>query len=176
MDNIVLIGYMGSGKTTVGKYICEKYGYGFVDTDEYIVNNERMSINEIFEKKGEAYFRDLETETIKKLAETLSKTIISTGGGLPVKVENEAYLKALGKVYYLKTDADTIYKRVSEDNSRPLLKGDDLHNKICTMLNAREPRYIACANYVIEIGADTSIQDIADTIVSLQLQSTSQSK
>lgn len=164
--NIVLIGYMGSGKTTVGKHICENYGYGFIDTDEYIVSKQGMSINEIFEKHGEEYFRNLETETVKGLCGKLKKTVIATGGGLPVREENEGLLKALGRVYYLKADADTIYGRVSGDTERPLLKTDRLHDKIVDMLDKREGRYMACADCVVRISSDTSVMEIAKKIMS----------
>lgn len=170
MNNIVLIGYMGSGKTTVGKNICKKNGYSFIDTDEYIENEQKMSVNEIFDRHGEEFFRNLETETIKSLSETVSRAVIATGGGLPVKPENEKYLKALGRVYYLKTEADVIYNRLKNDSTRPLLKSGDLYNRICSMLETREPRYMECSNYIIEIGSDASIEDVAEMILQLQAE------
>jgi shikimate dehydrogenase len=163
--NIVLIGYMGSGKTTVGRYICEKYGYAFVDTDDYIVREQGMSINDIFEKYGEAYFRNLETETIKKLSEKLTGTVIATGGGLPVKKENEKWLKALGRVYYLKATVDIIYGRVCGDTERPLLKTENLRDKITKMLDAREERYMECADEIIELTEALSVPEIAERII-----------
>jgi shikimate dehydrogenase len=164
-DNIVLIGYMGSGKTTVGKYLSEKLGYDFVDTDEYIEMNQGAKVSEIFEKYGEEYFRDLETEAVKKLAEESSRKVIATGGGLPVREENEKWLKALGKVYYLKATVDIIYDRVCNDGSRPLLKSGNLYDKITGMLDVREARYMACADVVIELEKNLSVEDVAEQIM-----------
>ena len=75
-DNIVLIGFMGSGKTTFGKWISRKYGYSFCDTDEYIEKKEKTTINDIFASKGEAAFRDMETETVKEFADSLKKCVV----------------------------------------------------------------------------------------------------
>ena len=104
-DNIVLIGYMGAGKTTVGKALAKKLGYEFIDTDLYIEAQEGMTIPDIFEKKGEAYFRALETDVIRKLREK-THCVIATGGGLPLRKENSDLLKEVGTVYYLMADAD----------------------------------------------------------------------
>ena len=148
-DNIILVGYMGAGKTTVGKKLSE-HGYKFIDTDEYIVDYEKMSINDIFSRHGEKYFRDLETKVLNILAENTRNTVISTGGGLPLRKENEAILKNIGRVIYLKADADTIYERVKRDTKRPLLAGDDPYKKICDMLVERTPRYEAVADIIID--------------------------
>jgi shikimate dehydrogenase len=164
-DNIVLIGYMGSGKTTVGKYLCEKLGYEFVDTDEYIVAEQGMTINEIFEKYGEEYFRNLETEAVKNLAKGRIRTVVATGGGLPVREENEKWLRELGRVYYLKASADIIYDRVCSDTTRPLLKTDNLHDKITSMLKAREERYMSCADVVIELEKNLSVEAVAKQVM-----------
>jgi shikimate kinase len=136
-----------------------------VDTDDYIVREQGMSINDIFEKYGEAYFRDLETETIKKLSEKLTGTVIATGGGLPVKKENEKWLKALGRVYYLKATVDIIYGRVCGDTERPLLKTENLRDKITKMLDAREERYMECADEIIELTEALSVPEIAERII-----------
>lgn len=167
MDNIVLIGYMGSGKTSVGRYISEKYGYKFLDTDEYIESSQGMSINELFESKGEEYFRKLETDTIKQLIDSLAHTVVATGGGMPVKEENRKYLRTLGKVTYLQTDVDTIYKRLCRDDSRPLLKGENLLKKITDMLEEREQAYKSCANCIISFNQSTSVEEIGDIIITL---------
>ena len=102
MNNIVLIGFMGSGKTTFGKWIARKYGYEFCDTDEYIEKKEQTTINDIFATKGEQAFRDMETETVKELAQSLDKCVVSVGGGLPLREVNQKTLRKIGKVVYLK--------------------------------------------------------------------------
>ncbi len=121
--NIYLIGFMGSGKSTIGKLLAEKLGYRFVDTDEEIVKDTNLSIPEIFEKYGESYFRELETKKIKELSQ-MSNLIVATGGGLPVNPENMNIMRNSGKVIWLNIDFDTFLFRTKGDNNRPLLKED----------------------------------------------------
>lgn len=162
--NIVLIGYMGSGKTSVGKYIAEKYGYDFLDTDFYIVEREGMSVNDIFTAKGEQYFRALETELLSELKEHLKNTVISTGGGLPLRRENSELLRKIGRVYYLSAAPDTIYERIKDCTDRPLLAGSNPYEKICEMLEERHPLYLQAAD--IEIHTDgRRLSDIASEIM-----------
>ena len=152
-DNIVLIGYMGSGKSTVGKFLAMVYGYDFIDTDELIEIKEGMSINDIFAEKGEDYFRQLETEVLLELKGKVKNTVIATGGGMPVKEENRPLLKELGKVFYLKASYDTTYKRVSGGNGRPLLnnlEGNSLYQRIKEMTAIRTPIYTEVADIVID--------------------------
>ena len=148
-DNIVLIGFMGSGKTTFGKWISRKYGYSFCDTDEYIEKKEKTTINDIFASKGEAAFRDMETETVKEFADSLKKCVVSVGGGLPVRKENREILKNIGTVVYLKASEEELCKRLSRDNTRPLLKGGNLKEKIHTLMQQREDIYMDAADVVI---------------------------
>lgn len=148
-NNIVLVGYMGSGKTTIGKYISRELGYEFIDTDEYIMKKEGLSVNDIFSEKGEEYFRRLETDAIRELGDGLHNTVIATGGGLPMRGENRKLLKALGMVYYLKTGADAIFRRISGNKDRPLLLCENPYERICSMLNEREPAYLRSADVVI---------------------------
>lgn len=140
-NNIVLIGYMGSGKSSVGRYISKTYGYDFLDTDAYIEDRAGMPIKEIFAVKGEEYFRKLETEMLNELKENLSNTVVSTGGGMPLRKENSEILKQIGNVFFLSAEADTIYKRVKDNNERPLLNCDNPYKKICDMLEIRNPIY-----------------------------------
>lgn len=152
-ENVVLIGYMGSGKSTVGKFLAMVYGYDFIDTDELIEIKEGMSINNIFAEKGEDYFRQLETKVLVDLKGKLRNTVIATGGGMPVKEENRPLLKELGKVFYLKANYDTTYKRVSGGNGRPLLnnlEGNSLYQRIKEMTAIRTPIYTEVADVVID--------------------------
>lgn len=149
MNNIVLIGFMGSGKTTFGKWIARKYGYEFCDTDEYIEKKEQTTINDIFATKGEQAFRDMETETVKELAQSLDKCVVSVGGGLPLREVNQKTLRKIGKVVYLKASEQELCKRLRKDTSRPLLKGGNLNEKIHTLMMQREDIYMAAADIVI---------------------------
>ncbi|MDE7478489.1 MAG: shikimate kinase, partial [Lachnospiraceae bacterium] len=123
MDNIILTGYMGSGKTTVGRNVAKLMNYTFVDTDELIVEQQNRSINEIFAADGEQAFRDMETALLQKLiADKKEHLVISTGGGMPLRAENRQLLSRLGKVVYLKASPKTIYNRIKGDTTRPLLQ------------------------------------------------------
>ena len=148
--NIILIGYMGSGKSTVGRKAAKAVEYIFLDTDDLIEKEEGMTISKLFEEKGEPYFREKETETIKKLIAGSKGNIIATGGGLPMKAGNAELLKELGTVIYLKAETETLMKRLSGDTARPLLQNGDLREKIETMLAIRGPVYEACADLVLQ--------------------------
>ena len=123
MKNIVLIGCMGAGKSTVGRMLAEKLGYGYADTDEMIVSAEGKSINDIFRDCGEEYFRELETGVVKELAGRTGdeKLVLSVGGGLPVRECNRSYLKKIGTVVYLRADEETLAGRIRNASDRPLL-------------------------------------------------------
>ena len=115
-NNIILIGFMGSGKTTFGKWIAANKKMEFVDTDELIEKENGITISDIFASKGEVYFRNLETEMLNKLLERDTQNcVISVGGGLPVKEENRELLSQLGTVVYLWADADELVKRLIQD-------------------------------------------------------------
>lgn len=151
MNNIILIGFMGSGKTSVGRYMEESEGFALIDTDEYIEKQQNDSINNIFANKGEEYFRNLETECIKELiALNTDMTVISVGGGLPMRGENQKLLKELGKIVYLRATVDTLVSRLMGDTTRPLLKGGDLRQKITELFEKRETTYEGIADIVID--------------------------
>lgn len=167
MNSIILIGFMGAGKTTVGKKLAEKLHYKFQDTDEMIVSREGMSINEIFEKHGEEYFRNLETDLLKELVENnVDNVIFSVGGGLPIRKDNHTYLKKLGKVIYLYVAEATIRKRLAGDTTRPLLRGseDEVKERINSLLSKRDPIYKEVADLVLETD-NMSISKIVEEII-----------
>lgn len=163
-SNIVLIGYMGSGKSTIGKYMSNKYKYDFIDTDMLIEESEGMKISEIFATKGEEYFRQLETDTISKLVDRLHNTIISTGGGLPIRKNNADILKLLGNVIYLDSNADTIYNRVKGGTNRPILNCENPYKKICEMLIKRGPCYEYASDVKVNVDTD-NIDKVVDKIL-----------
>lgn len=150
MKNIVLIGFMGSGKSSVGRFFATHHRMKQIDTDQYIENREKRKISQIFETDGEEAFRRMETDTVKELLQTEKKDIIlSVGGGLPMREENRALLKEFGTVIYLKASVDTLEHRLSFDKSRPLLQGGNLREKIETLMAKREQVYEDLADYVI---------------------------
>lgn len=163
MGNIVLIGFMGCGKSTVGKKLAEKLNYCFCDVDRVIERDNKKSISEIFETHGEEYFRELETKTVKELITTVNNCIVSVGGGLPIKEGNREVLKELGTVVFLKVRKETILKRLEFDKSRPLLASEDKEKKIDELLQFREPIYTAAADIIVEVD-DKEFNQILDEI------------
>ena len=149
--NIVLTGFMGSGKTTIGKLLSERYGYTFIDTDQYIEEKCGCTIAELFSKKGESYFRQLETDILKELNASLTHAVLSTGGGLPLREENAAELATLGTVIYLQITPEEVMSRLSGDNTRPLLSGDDPEQKVRDLLTYRTPLYERAADLTIPV-------------------------
>lgn len=146
--NISLVGMMGCGKTTIGKLLASYTGYSFVDIDELIVQNERMSIPQIFEQNGEDYFRTVESQLLEQLLNK-DNQVISTGGGIVKLDSNLNLLKEKSKVFYLKACVDVLYERVKEDSNRPLLKTDNVKLKIESLLNERCSLYEK-AHFIID--------------------------
>lgn len=163
MGNIILIGFMGCGKTTVGLRLSYRLRRTVLDTDKIIEREEQRIISDIFATDGEAYFRDRETDCLRKLTDSASNQIISVGGGLPMREVNRELLHELGQVFYLRATGETIYERLRGDTTRPLLQGDDPLTKIRTLLEERDPHYRAAADVVITVD-DRSFQDILDEI------------
>ena len=164
MENIILIGFMGCGKTTLGIKLSYRMRRPLLDTDKIIEKDEGRTISEIFDTDGETYFRDLETECLKKLIKTTNNHIISVGGGLPIREENHALLKELGTVVYLRASALTIYERLKHDKTRPLLQGDDPQLKINTLMEKRAAIYEKAADIIIDVD-DKDFDSILDEIV-----------
>lgn len=146
-NNIILIGFMGCGKSTIGRLLSEKTGYEFMDTDLEIEQREGRTISSIFEKEGEEYFRNLETQVVEELLTKEKGLIVSVGGGLPVRSKNREILLQLGIVIYLKTKPETIYERVKEDTGRPLLQTEDPKKRIKEMMQDREEKYREASHY-----------------------------
>ena len=146
MKNIVLMGFMGAGKTTIGKKLASALKYEFIDTDEWIEKEQGRNISDIFAEDGEAAFRDMETDLLKRLQNRTEKFVLSIGGGMPVREENRALLRNLGAVIYLKTSKEEIIRRVSGSRNRPLLQGGDLEKKVTNLMCAREQIYMETAH------------------------------
>jgi shikimate kinase len=138
--NIALIGFMGAGKSSVGHLVAEQFHFDYLDTDEIIQTRAGRTITEIFAQDGEPAFRKMESELVKELA-TRTKTIISTGGGLPVNPDNLASLKTHALVVCLWASPEKIWDRVKHQTHRPLLHDPDPQRKIRDLLAAREPFY-----------------------------------
>lgn len=163
MGNVILIGFMGCGKTTVGLKLSYRLRRTVIDTDKEIEREEKRTISDIFTAEGEAYFRDRETACLKRLIDTAANQIVSVGGGLPMREENRRLLQELGQVFYLRAEGETIYERVKNDTTRPLLQGADPLHKIRTLLRERDPYYRAAADVVITVDGK-SFDEILDEI------------
>jgi len=147
---IYLIGFMGAGKSTVAPLLADKLDMEWVDTDNLIKEKEGLSIPEIFEYYGEARFRELEREIIKKVSESGSK-VVAVGGGAPMDETNWKRMKSTGKVVYLEIGPEEVLGRIGSDGNRPLLSGlseDERRKKINKLLRKRHPRYNR-ADYVV---------------------------
>lgn len=150
-DCIILIGFMGAGKSTVGKLLASRLQYEFLDTDELIKEKFKMSIPEIFEKFGEEYFRKGEKEVIKSIPLD-TKAVIACGGGSVIDPDNVECLKKLGKIIYLKAKPETLAMRVSGNHDRPLLESDGqaVIDKIISLIEKREKIYSECCDESID--------------------------
>lgn len=152
MNHIVITGFMGSGKTRVGKRLSQDLGLPFIDVDRVIMKKMDLTIKEIFERFGEPFYRALETMTIKTLIEDKERKVVSLGAGLPIQEQNEKYLKQLGTIIYLKGSLDTLKKRLEGASSDPLLEGDNREEKIKKLLKQRDPIYAKFADIEVVTG------------------------
>lgn len=147
-ENIYLIGFMGCGKSSVASYLHGKYGMTVLEMDEEIEAEEKMCIAEIFSRKGETYFREKETELLKKIGQK-KNLVVSCGGGVPMRAENVKLIKQNGKLFLLTAEPETILSRVKNNHSRPLLEGKKNLNAIRQMMEDRKPAYEAAADFQI---------------------------
>ncbi len=138
--NLVLTGFMGAGKSTVGRRLAEKLKLRYVDTDAEIERRAKMSIPEIFEKHGEAYFRELERRVVEEVSE-LEGCVIVTGGGVVLNRENILNLRKKGIIVYLHAEPEVVYERLRGDSSRPLLRVENPLKRIRELMRERAPRY-----------------------------------
>lgn len=162
-NNIVLIGFMGCGKTTVGLRLSYRFRRALEDTDKIIEKREKRRISDIFAVEGEEFFREIETELLQELADNCSNKILSVGGGTPIREENRKLIKKIGIVFYLRVQPETVYERLKGDTTRPLLQGDDPLEKIKTLLSKRQKIYEETADIVIDVDKLT-IEEVVDCI------------
>lgn len=164
-NNLILIGMMGSGKSTIGKQLIEilqnSKNYKFADTDKLIEQKCNKTISDIFSELGEKKFRTYENQILNQLLEdNISNSIISTGGGIILKPENKEILRALGLVIWLHASTETILSRIKDDDSRPLLSNpndeDSKQNKIEEILDSRFLKYKEAADLIIDVNDKTT--------------------
>ncbi|MCR5657083.1 MAG: AAA family ATPase [Butyrivibrio sp.] len=164
-ENILLIGFMGSGKSAVSKEIRKLIGYDRIDLDTYIEKKEKRKISEIFAENGESYFRDVESFSMRELAEGDRKNVIlAAGGGLPIRKENREYMHDFGRIVFLKATPETVYERIKDDTSRPLLQTGDVLGKIRELQDKRRDIYMETADIEVDTDGKT-IPQIAREIL-----------
>lgn len=147
--NIYLIGFMGTGKTTISNYLHEKYGLEQLEMDEQIVKDEGKSIAAIFAENGEEYFRQLETELLIKLKER-DNLVVSCGGGTAMRPCNVQEMKKRGCIVLLDAKPETVYQRVRTSHDRPLLEGNMNVDYIRGLMEARRPKYEEAADITVK--------------------------
>lgn len=146
--NIMLIGFMGAGKTTVSRELSRMTGKKELDMDAYIVEKEGMSIADMFEQYGEEYFRKKETESLIEIMK-MEGLIVSCGGGVVVKDENVEHMKNGGVIVLLTATPETTLARVKDSTDRPILNGNMNIEFIINLMNKRKERYLSVADVIV---------------------------
>ena len=162
-EHIFLIGFMGCGKSTNARYLSKITGAQQMEMDQKIVDDQGMTIAEIFSKFGESYFRDLETELIQTLI-GCEPMVVSCGGGAALREENVALMKQCGKIVLLTATPESIYERVKHGIDRPILKGNMNVEYIAGLMEKRRPKYEAAADIVITTDMK-NIREICEEIL-----------
>ena len=157
-DNIILVGMMGSGKTTLGRFLSMILGLPFIDLDKEIELQAGKTIPEIFEDDGEEYFRNFECLILKNIIST-GNAIISTGGGIIENSESFDILKEQNRVFYLKTTPEVLYSRIKGDVNRPNLKSFE---HFSALLKSREEKYASVSNFIVDV--NKTISEIAQEV------------
>lgn len=170
--NLVLIGFMGTGKSAVSRTLRDRFGMEVVDTDQVIAGREGMSISDIFQTHGEQYFRDAETRLLIEL-QTKKNAVISCGGGTPLRGENVAEMKKNGKVILLMAEPETIFERVKDSHDRPLIENNKSVSFIAELLEKRLPKYKAAADIIIHTDGKSKMQ-ICEELLAKALASENQ--
>ncbi len=161
--NIFLIGFMGTGKSTIAEDLKTIYGMDVVEMDQVIADQERMSIPDIFASHGEEYFRALETNLLKEL-QFRTNTVISCGGGVAMRVENVNEMKKSGKVVLLTATLETVCERVKDSDERPILNGNKNAAYIAELIEKRRERYESAADIIVSTDKK-SVQEICKEII-----------
>ncbi len=155
--NISLIGFMGSGKSTVGKILAEQLDFLFIDTDRVIELAENRSIPEIFRSNGEGYFRDIESDVISKLYKN-KKCVFACGGGVIIRDANMQIISDNSTVVYLCISPEKAYERLKDSEDRPMLDAGDRLDRINKLIESRQELYLKYADIVLEPGEKDPVE------------------
>lgn len=168
-SNLVLIGFMGSGKSTIGRILSKILEMNFIDSDYEIEKNSKMTIREIFKKHGQDEFRKIEMETVKEIGKRFQNTVISTGGGIILNKVNIENLRKDSLIIYLNVDRKILYKRLKNSKNRPLLDRENLWKNINETLDFREELYLNSCDYVIDITNESSFE-VAEKVKKIYIE------
>ena len=163
--NIIFVGLMGSGKTTIGKQVSKSLDMEFFDTDHAVEVKTGVNIATIFELEGEEGFRLREHNLLVDLIDN-QKKVIATGGGIVLKGENRKLLRQLGAVVYLRSNINDLILRLKNDKTRPLIQNVNLDEKFNELFKARDPLYIEVADYIIDT-KNKKVSDIKNEVLEL---------
>ena len=166
--NVVLIGFRGSGKSTVGKALSERLRRDFIDCDEWIERRTGLTIKEIFEKHGESHFRTLESQAIGELS-AMDGKVIATGGGAALKYQNmQVFKRNGGRIFFLEVGAETAFARIQGDETtrlrRPALTDKDPYTEVKEQIDLRRPYYLKGADVTVETDG-RAIEDVVKEIM-----------
>ena len=163
--SLILEGFMGCGKSAVGRELALRLGTGFIDTDTEIERKQGQSIRHIFDTAGEEAFRQMETAELYGLMLDDTDAVISLGGGTPMRAANLPVIKRLGRTIYLKAPADVLNERLKSGTyGRPMLSGYDLEQRVTELLRSREGRYLDIADAVVEI-RDEDVGSVCEKVM-----------
>jgi shikimate kinase len=164
-----LVGLPGSGKSTVGRQLARRLQLPFTDSDHVIEAQLGYSIRQYFEQEGEARFRDLEATVIDELTQDPRRGVLSTGGGSVLRPENRRHLHDRGRVIYLKSSPEELYRRLRHDRNRPLLQVDDPLARLRDLYTTRDPLYRETAHFTIETGRPTVAMLVNMIVMQIEL-------
>lgn len=165
--NIILIGFRCTGKSTIGKALAERLHWHFIDADDYLEQRYQVPIKDMFEHRGESWFRLLESDVIRDLAR-YDSTVIATGGGAVLRYKNMANLKRNGTIVLLEADPDTVYRRIQDDprtiSKRPPLTNKDPYTEVREQMAFRRPYYVKAADIAVSTSKRT-VPEVVDAIL-----------
>ncbi len=161
-ENVILVGFMGSGKTTIGRLAAKALNFQFLDTDQLIVDRTGRQISDLFAELGEEHFRDQETAVIRSLV-TANRCVIATGGGAVIRPENREMLRRSGFVVLLTASEEVLLERVSRNSKRPLLQCENPREAVRRLLTSRQEAYEHAANWTL----DTTSLNVTDAVEAL---------
>ena len=164
INNIILVGPMGSGKTTIGRRLSERLSLDFFDSDHEIVNTTGVSIDHIFDVEGEKGFRARESDVLKKLC-NMANIVLATGGGAVILEENRELMKKASSIIYLSSSVDQILRRTAKSKTRPLLeKSNNRRKTITDIVEARDPLYREVSSNIIDTNGK-KLNEVIDEII-----------